>query len=328
MTISVIVPVYNECDNVGPLCAQLVAVMSEMGRQYEILFVDDGSRDGTSERLACLAAENDRIKVVRFRRNFGQTAALQAGLHFASGETIVTIDGDMQNEPGDIPCLIEKLEEGYDLVHGWRRERHDHWLTRKLPSRIANWLIARVTRFPIHDLGCTLKAMRREIALELELYGEMHRFIPILAHQRGARCAEVVTRHHPRRFGKTKYGLGRTLRVVLDLITVKYMLDYFASPMKLLGKIGLWCALVAMIAGGATVGMKLFGGVDMTGNPLLMLTVLSTMMSGQFIGLGLLAEVNARIYYSSRNTQAYAVAELLNFEATSRQSPSTRSRAA
>src|SRR5213076_2273203 len=183
-----------------------------------------------------LAARDQRVKVVQFRRNYGQTAAMQAGIEHSVGRTIVTLDGDLQNDLLDIPTLVAKLNEGYDLVHGWRKLRQDTLLTRKVPSRIANWLISRVTGFPIHDLGCTLKAMRREIADELELYGEMHRFIPILAHQRGARCVEVVTRHHPRRFGKTKYGISRTLRVVLDLITVKYMLDYFASPMKLLAR--------------------------------------------------------------------------------------------
>src|SRR5207248_2507749 len=197
-------------------------------------------------------------------------------IQHSTAETIVTLDGDLQNDPLDIPTLVHKLDEGYDLVHGWRKLRQDTLLTRKLPSRIANWLISRVTRFPIHDLGCTLKAIRREIAVELELYGEMHRFIPILAHARGARCIEVVTRHHPRRFGQTKYGLSRTLRVVLDLVTVKYMLDYFASPMKLFGRFGLACLAIAGVAAFLTSGMKLFAGTDMTGNPLMLLAVLGT----------------------------------------------------
>jgi hypothetical protein len=212
--------------------------------------------------------------------------------------------------------LIRRLDEGFDLVHGWRQDRHDTLLTRKIPSRLANWLISRTTGFPIHDLGCTLKAIRREIAVELELYGEMHRFIPILAHQRGARCVEMVVRHHPRRFGRTKYGLSRTVRVLLDLLTVKYMLDYFASPMKLLGRFGLACLLVSLLAGVATVAMK-FGGVDMTGNPLMLLAVLGAIAAIQFFSLGLLGEVNARIYYASQPKQNYAIRELVNFDTDS-----------
>ena len=208
--------------------------------------------------------------------------------------------------------MVEKLEEGFDLVHGWRRNRQDRFLSRRLPSLVANWLISKTCRFPIHDLGCTLKAMRREIAQELELYGEMHRFIPILAHQRGARCVEVVTRHHARRFGVSKYGFSRTLRVILDLITVKYLLDYFASPMKLFGLLGILSTSLAGAAGLATVAMKVWSGVDMTGNPLILLTILSGMVGLQFFSLGLLGEVMARIYYGSQPRQNYACRELIN----------------
>src|SRR5947207_15506678 len=276
MTLSVVVPICNELENIGPLYQQLAAVLPSLNRPWEIVFVDDGSTDGSSGRLKELAARDERVKVVRFRRNYGQTAAMQAGIQHSTGDVIVTLDGDLQNDPLDIPVLVHKLDEGYDLVHGWRKQRQDTLLTRKIPSKIANWLISRVTGFPIHDLGCTLKAIRREIAVELELYGQMHRFIPLLAHQRGARCVEVVTRHYPRRFGKTKYGLSRTVRVVLDLITVKYMLDYFASPMKLFGRFGLACFLIGAIAGLSTLGMKLAAGTDMTGNPLMLLAVLGT----------------------------------------------------
>jgi glycosyltransferase involved in cell wall biosynthesis len=308
-------------ENVPILYGQVVRVLAEIQRPAEILFVDDGSTDGTLARLGELAAADERVKVVELRRNFGQTAAMHAGLQLAEGEIIVTLDGDLQNDPADIPMMVAKIEEGYDLVHGWRKNRQDAW-HRKLPSRIANWLIARSCRFPIHDLGCTLKAIRREIAQELELYGEMHRFIPILAHQRGARCVEVVTRHHPRRFGRTKYGLSRTVRVLLDLITVKYMLDYFASPMKLFGRIGLACGLLGMLAGLATLGMKLAAGIDMTGNPLMLLTVLSLIGSIQFLSLGLLGEVNARIYYAAQPKQNYAVRRVVRAEA--QQSTSSR----
>jgi glycosyltransferase involved in cell wall biosynthesis len=313
MSVSLVIPMYNERDNVQPLYEQLAAVCSKIPEPCEIIFVDDGSRDGTAGRLDELAAQDSRVKIVRFRRNYGQTAAMQAGIEHASHAIVVTLDGDLQNEPDDIPMMIAKLGEGYDLVHGWRKDRQDAFVNRKLPSRIANWLISKATRFPIHDLGCTLKVIRREIAQELELYGEMHRFIPILAHARGARCVEVPVRHHPRRFGQTKYGISRTIRVVLDLITVKYMLDYFASPMKLFGRIGLACGAVATLAALATVGMKLLSGIDMTGNPLMLLTVLSAIGSVQFLSLGLLGEVNARIYYASQPKQNYAVRRLVNF---------------
>jgi glycosyltransferase involved in cell wall biosynthesis len=312
MTISVVVPIYNELENIPLLYQQLAAVLPSLNRPWEIVFVDDGSTDGSSDRLKQIAARESRVKVVHFRRNYGQTAAMQAGIQHSIGETIVTLDGDLQNDPLDIPMLVQKLDEGYDLVHGWRKQRQDTLLTRRLPSQIANWLISRVTRFPIHDLGCTLKAIRREIAVELELYGEMHRFIPILAHQRGARCVEVVTRHYPRRFGQTKYGLSRTVRVVLDLITVKYMLDYFASPMKLFGRFGLACFAVAILSALAAVEMKIAHATDMTGNPLTLLAVLGAIAGIQFFSLGLLGEVNARIYYGSERRQSYAIRELIN----------------
>jgi len=310
--ISVVIPICNELENIPLLYQQLVAVLPSLARPWEIVFVDDGSTDGSSQRLHDLAARDSRVKVIRFRRNYGQTAAMQAGIQHSAGDVIVTLDGDLQNDPLDIPTLVHKLDEGYDLAHGWRKQRQDMLFTRKIPSRIANWLISRVTGFPIHDLGCTLKAIRREIAVELELYGEMHRFIPILAHQRGARCVEVVTRHHPRRFGLTKYGLSRTVRVILDLITVKYMLDYFASPMKLFGRFGLACLAVAFISGAGTLAMKLAAGTDMTGNPLMLLAVLGTIAAIQFFSLGLLGEVNARIYYGSAARQNYAIRELIN----------------
>jgi glycosyltransferase involved in cell wall biosynthesis len=311
MSLSIVVPICNERENLWPLYRQLAAVLPSLDRPWEIVLVDDGSTDGSTQELRELARRDPRVKVIVFRRNFGQTAALMAGIQHARGEVIVTLDGDLQNDPLDIPALVRKLEEeDYDLVHGWRQQRQDSWWTRTLPSRIANWLISRVTGFPIQDLGCTLKAMRRWIAQELELYGEMHRFIPILAHARGARCAEVVTRHHPRRHGQTKYGLSRTVRVLLDLVTVKYMLDYFASPMKLLGRIGLACLTVAILAGLGTCAMKLGWGVDMTGNPLMLLAVLGTMAGIQFISLGLLGEVSARIYYGAVGRPPFAIREI------------------
>lgn len=313
LSLSVVVPIYNEVENLDPLCNELNKVLPGLGCPYEIILVDDGSTDGSAARLSEIAGLDPRVRVVLFRKNYGQTAAMQAGLQYSSHDVVVTMDGDLQNDPSDIPMMLEKISQGYDLVHGWRKERKDAWINRRLPSRLANWLISKTTGFQIHDLGCTLKAMRREIAQDLELYGEMHRFIPILAHQRGARCVEVVVKHHARRFGQTKYGIGRSLRVVLDLLTVKFLLDYSASPMKLFGMIAVWCFLASGVSGFGVMAMKILGQVDMTGNPLLLLTVLLVTSGIQFLSLGLLSEVNARTYYGSQGKQHYAVRQLLNF---------------
>ncbi|MEM7474358.1 MAG: glycosyltransferase family 2 protein [Planctomycetota bacterium] len=311
MRTSIIVPIYNEVENLPLLVEQVGQVMDDLPGSNELVLVNDGSTDGSTELMNELAAKDSRIVAVHFRKNYGQTAAMQAGLEQACGEYLVTLDGDLQNEPKDIPRMLEKLDEGYDLVHGWRKNRKDTLVTRKIPSKIANWIISKVTRFPIHDLGCTLKAMRREIAEELELYGEMHRFIPILAHWRGARCVEVVTTHHPRRFGQTKYGLSRTLRVVLDLLTVKYMLDYYSSPMKLFGRLAVLFLAVGATMLMATVGMKLFAGFDMTGNPLLILGTLMSIVSVQMFSTGLLGEANTRLYYRRNERRPFAIRDVV-----------------
>lgn len=311
MQTSMIVPIYNEVENIRPLVAQVTAVMDGLSGTSELILIDDGSSDGSAELLDELASGDERLVVVHFRKNYGQTAAMQAGLETARGEYLVTLDGDLQNEPTDIPRMLEHLEAGYDLVHGWRKHRQDTLVTRKLPSRIANWLISRVTGFPIHDLGCTLKAMRREIAEELELYGEMHRFIPILAHSRGAKCLEMVTTHHPRRFGTTKYGLSRTLRVVLDLLTVKYMLDYYTSPMKLFGRIGLAFLAMGVALLAATVVLKLAANFDMTGNPMLVLGGLLCIVSVQMFSVGLLGEANTRLYYKRNERRPFAIRRIV-----------------
>ena len=254
------------------------------------------------------------MKVIEFRKNYGQTAAMQAGMQAAAMDAIVLLDGDLQNDPTDIPMMLAKLDEGYDLVHGWRKNRQDTFINRKLPSKIANWLISYVTKFPVHDLGCTLKAIKTEIAQELQLFGEMHRFIPILAHWRGAKCVEVVTKHHARRFGTSKYGISRTTRVLLDLMTVKYFIQYVVSPMKLFGSIGLLSFVVTALAGAATVWMKVSGRVDMTGNPLLLLTAMSLMMGVQFLFFGMLGELCSRIYFAAQNQTNYTVRRTWNFE--------------
>ena len=312
--VSVVVPIYNERENVTRLVDELEEKLDQAAFPWELVLVDDGSTDGTVEQLQLLATERRHLRLVLLRRNFGQTAAMHAGIQHATGEIIITMDGDLQNDPADIPMLVQKIHDGHDLVFGWRKHRQDAFLNRKLPSRIANWLISRVTGFPIHDLGCTLKAMRRDLARQLELYGEMHRFIPNLAHQIGARSVEVVTNHRPRQFGTTKYGIGRTTRVLLDLMTVRFLQKYFDSPMKLFGKIGLIVGAVGAVSLIASIAMKLFWDSDMTGNPLFLLAILSTILSVQFFSLGLLGEVNARIYFSSGKRQNYQVRELVNFK--------------
>ena len=316
MYVSVIVPILNEEENIPILYEEIAGVMAAEKLEYEILFVDDGSTDGSIAAIEDLTQQDDRVRLVQLRRNFGQSAAMQAGLETASGDVLITLDGDLQNDPADIPHMLEKISEGYDLVHGWRKNRQDKWLTRKLPSKIANWIISKVVGFPIHDLGCTLKVIRREIAEEIELYGEMHRFIPILANQRGAKCVEVVTNHRARRFGVSKYGLSRTIRVVLDLLTVKFLQEFLTSPMKLFGRLGFGCFAVGGLSLFATIWMKWFSAVDMTGNPLLMLTVLSAMAGLQLCSLGVIGEVNSRIYFALGEKRPYTICRKIGFPQT------------
>lgn len=316
MDVSVVIPIYNEEENIQRMYDALMAVLPGLNRDYEIVFVDDGSTDFSPAELRRLADDDSRIKVVELRSNFGQTAAMSAGIQQSRGDVIVTMDGDLQNDPTDIPQMLETIDQGYDLVHGWRKDRQDAFINRKLPSVVANRLISMVTGFPVHDLGCTLKAIRREVAIELELCGEMHRFIPILARRRGARCVEVVTKHHARQFGVSKYGISRVLKVLLDLITVKYLIRYMASPMRLFGTIGLACGVFGTLSGTATVYMKLNSGIDMTGNPLLLLTALFIMLSVQFIGMGMLGELGARIYFRDKGREPFAVRNVLNSENT------------
>lgn len=313
-SLSAVVPVFNEEENVPRMHAALTPVLSALGIDYEIVFVNDGSSDTSAEELDRLAAQDRHVKVVHFRRNFGQTAAMSAGIQAATGDAIVLLDGDLQNDPTDIPMMLAKLDEGYDLIHGWRKDRHDRFLDRKLPSLIANWIISKVTQFPVHDLGCTLKIVRREIAQELHLFGEMHRFIPILAHARGARCAEVVTKHHARQFGQSKYGISRTVRVIMDLITVRFLTRYLVSPMRFFGQAGFVAMGLSAVAGLATVAMKLAAGVDMTGNPLLLATVFTGVVGVQFFCLGVLGELASRTYFKSSGPGSFAVRRTVNFD--------------
>lgn len=308
--ISVVVPLLNEQDNIGPLFLQITEALTG-NYNYEIIFIDDGSTDNSLEVLTGLQKQDSRIRIICFRKNFGQTAALSAGFAHARGRIIVAIDADLQNDPADIPRMIEKIEEGCDVVSGWRKKRHDNAVTRLLPSKIANWLISTITGVKLHDYGCTLKAYRREILDEIKLYGEMHRFIPALASWSGANIAEMVVNHRPRTAGTTKYGLDRTWKVILDLITVKFLLSFSTKPIQLFGGWGLISFFLGCLSGIAVILMKVIKTTDMTGNPLLYLTILFLVISAQFILMGLLAELLVRTYHESQNRPTYVIREKL-----------------
>ena len=309
MELSVVIPVFNEADNLPLLHRSLEGVLAGLGLETEVIYVDDGSTDRTAETLRRIFQEDPRVRVVRLHRNFGQTAALSAGFHHARGRVVVTMDGDLQNAAEDIPLLLRKLDEGYDVVSGWRVARRDPLLTRRLPSWLANRLIARLTGIPLHDFGCTLKAYRREIIEKLHLYGEMHRMIPVLAFWMGAAVAEVEVQHRPRRHGRSKYSLGRILTVLLDLIAVKYFTGYSTRPIHLFGLLGLFSLALGAAAFAVLVWMKLQQGVDMTGNPFLVLGALLAIVGVQLIGLGLLGEIGTRTYYEIQNKPTYLVRE-------------------
>jgi glycosyltransferase involved in cell wall biosynthesis len=313
--VSIVVPAYYEEETIPRLVPALDAAVSRLegeGRATEVIVVDDGSRDQTWPRLAEAAATRPWLRLVRLRRNYGQTAAMSAGFARARGAYIVPMDADLQNDPDDIPALLAKLEEGYDVVSGWRKNRQDKAMTRRLPSRIANWLIGVVGGLKLHDYGCTLKAYRREYLEPVRLYGEMHRFIPIYAKWNGARVTEMVVRHHPRKEGKSKYGIGRTLRVVLDLVFVKFLNDYSTKPLHFFGKYGVALCFLAFVFGVITLVQKFAYGAYAHRNPLLLLAVLLFILGMQLVGMGLLAELQVRTYHESQSKPTYLVAEEVN----------------
>ena len=317
--VSVIVLVYNEVDSVEPLHRELIGVLEGLGTSFEVIYVDDGSRDGSTEKLGQLASRDGRVRVVSFRRNFGQTAAVQAGIDHSRGAVLVFLDGDMQNDPHDIPHLLAKVDEGYDVVSGWRRDRHDA-ARRVVPSKIANWIIARVTGVPLSDFGCTLKAYRREVIQDVRLYGEMHRFIPVFASMMGARITELPVNHRPRTYGKSKYSLSRTSRVMLDLITVKLLGSYSTKPMYFFGfaAFGLW-AVAAVLAAIVLLQKLVPPYVYAHNNPLLLLSVVLFIVGVQFILMGLLAELSIRTLHESQSKPTYVVREII--ERTPRHRP-------
>ena len=312
MNLSIVIPLYNEEENVEPLYAQLKATLEGVGREYEIIIVDDGSTDGSFDILKRLHEDDGHLKVIRFRRNFGQTAAFAAGFDHSRGEVVITMDADLQNDPADIPLLLEKIEEGHDVVSGWRLHRKDPFLSRRVPSMIANWLISQVTGVHLHDYGCSLKAYRREVVKNVQLYGELHRFIPAIANWMGVSVAEVPVRHYSRRFGKSKYGLSRTARVLLDLLTVRFLLSYSTRPIHIFGGLGLISFVAGIGLGGYLSFVKFALGQDIGDRPLLLLAILLMVMGVQFISMGLLGELVVRTYYESQNKPIYAVREVLD----------------
>jgi len=310
--ISVVVPLLNEQDNIKPLYDQITKSLADK-YNYEIIFIDDGSDDNSFNVLKAIQVPDKNVRVIRFRKNFGQTAALSAGFDHANGDIIVAIDADLQNDPADIPKMIDKLDQGFDVVSGWRKKRHDNAVTRLLPSKIANWIIAKITGVKLHDFGCTLKVYRKEVLAETKLYGEMHRFIPALASWNGAQICEMVVNHRPRIAGKAKYGLTSTLKVVLDLITVKFLGSFSTKPIYFFGGLGLISGFGATLSGLAVLYQKFVSAqhLAMNRNPLLVLTGILITTTVQFVLMGLLAEMLVRTYHESQNRPTYVIKEIL-----------------
>ena len=309
--ISIVVPIKDERENLTRLHECVREAMLGHG-EWELIVVDDGSTDGSFAALERIAESDRRVVVVRLRRNYGQAAAMQAGIDAARGDVIATMDGDLQNDPADLPLMLAKLGEGFDVVLGERLKRQDSLLIRKAPSQAANWLIRKVTGLPFRDFGCTLRVMRREVAGSMRIYGEMHRFIPVLAQQLGARMTQMPVRHHPRQAGVSKYNLSRTGRVFLDLITIKFLSSYLTRPMHFLGGLGLMVIAMGFLTLGAVVAMKIGWDHSMTRNPLLLLCVLLTLVGIQLVSTGLIGEVLARTYFESQDKRPYTVREVLN----------------
>ncbi len=315
MNLSLIVPVYNEQDNLPLLFEAIYKVMTPLNQAWEVILVDDGSQDKSLSVLQKYAqTDSSHIRVISFRRNFGQTAAIAAGLDYAQGATIVLLDADMQNDPADIPMMLAKLDEGYDLVSGWRKSRKDNAITRNFPSMIANWIISRVTGVHLHDYGCTLKAYRRDVLEGFRLYGEMHRFIPVYASSVGAKITEMQVNHYPRRFGKTKYGLERTAKVVLDLFTVKFLVAFSSKPIYLFGGTGGALMIASTIMMAYLFFRRLFFFVSVTGSPLFQVSAMLFTLGFQSMLMGLIAELLVRTYHESQRKPTYTVRTMINLD--------------
>lgn len=309
--ISVVIPVYNEEDNVWPLYDNLEPVLLKLGRNYEVILVDDGSKDGTYNKLRQLHEKNNHFKVIKFRRNFGQTPAMRAGFDFASGGIIITLDADLQNDPEDIPKILEKMDEGYDIVSGWRKNRKDK-VSRRVPSTVANKIISVLFRVRLHDYGCTLKAYRKEVLDNIELYGEMHRYIPAIASWMGVKVAEIPVNHRARKFGKAKYGISRTIRVILDIITIKFLLTYSKKPMQIFGLVGVFTSLVGFIATTYLIVERLFFNQPLSSRPLFILSIFMIFIGIQLITMGLLGEIMMRTYHEGTGKSTYVIREIVD----------------
>jgi glycosyltransferase involved in cell wall biosynthesis len=310
--LSIVIPIFNEEENVALIYEEVKGVLNGMEVEHEILFIDDGSTDNSLNILKEIQNHDPSVIGISFRKNFGQTAAMSAGFDYATGDVIVTIDGDLQNDPHDIPHMIQKIEEGYDVVTGWRHDRKDAFINRKLPSIIANKIISWTTKVSLHDYGCTLKAFRREVIKNIKLYGEMHRFIPAIASGMGISFTEIKVNHRPRKYGTSKYGISRTIRVVLDLITVKFLLSYATRPIQVFGLLGFASGSVGFLIALVMTIQRQFFGVPLADRPLLFLAILLIFVGIQFISLGLIAELQARTYHESQQKPVYYVREVLS----------------
>ncbi|MCE5194474.1 MAG: glycosyltransferase family 2 protein [Nitrospiraceae bacterium] len=310
MTLSIVVPIYNEEENVIILHQKIKDVLDKLGLEYEIIFIDDGSTDKTLSLLENIQSKDKNVVILSLRRNFGQTAAFAAGFDFAKGDVIITMDGDLQNDPADIPKFLELMKDN-DLVSGWRKKRKDKFFTRRLPSMIANFIISKVTGVNLHDYGCSLKAYRRDVIKNLKLYGEMHRFIPAVASWYGVRIAEVETTHHPRLRGKSKYGLSRTIKVILDLINVKFLQSFSTKPLQFFGPIGLFSSILGFLISLYLSIDKIFFGTPIGGRPMLLLGVLLIIVGIQLVGMGLLGEMLVRVYHESQRKPIYIIKRVL-----------------
>lgn len=317
MKLSVIIPVFNEVENVPLLYESLISVLKKLDRTYEIIFIDDGSVDGTQSVLTQLAELNPQLKVIFFRRNYGQTAALSAGFNCASGEIILAMDGDLQNDPHDIYRLVNEIDRGFDVVSGWRKNRQDAFWTRKIPSFFANKIISWIGGVPLKDYGCTLKAYRASFVKNIKLFGEMHRFIPLYAYSMGARIAEIPVNHHPRRQGKSKYNTNRTFKVLLDLVTVKFLGTFSTKPIYMFGGLGMLCVFLGILASVITLIQKFVYGIWVHRNPMISISIFFLLVGFQFVMMGLLAEIMIRIYYDSQDRPTYWIRETLNFKSES-----------
>lgn len=313
MFLSIIIPVYNEENNIEPLYEEIKTAVESKYECFEIIFINDGSTDKSHKKLVSLLKKDNRVKIINFRKNFGQSSAISAGFDYCKGDIIVTLDADLQNDPADIPLIVDKVIEGFDIVNGWRKKRKDRLFTKRIPSFFGNKLISFITKVKLHDYGCTLRGFKREVVKNLKLYGEMHRYIPAIASRMGIKSIEVPVKHRKRKFGKSKYGFGRTLRVILDLISIKYLLSFSHRPLQIFGGMGIIMMGLGFISGLYLTYIRYFA--NKTANrPLLFLTVLLLFLGFQMITLGLIAEMLSRVYHEGLNKNVYSIRELIGFE--------------